>query len=119
MIQHAFATMSAWGFEYKSQLVWIKDKIGLGFWFRGQHEILLIGTRGHPPAPAPGMNVASVLEAKLREHSRKPDRVYEILESYFPTVPKVELFARAGSARPGWARWGAEAEAPLGLEVER
>jgi N6-adenosine-specific RNA methylase IME4 len=114
MILHAFATMASWGFEYKSQAVWVKDKIGLGFWFRGKHEILLIGTRGHPPAPAPGMNFPSVIEAPTHEHSRKPDRVREILEAYFPTVPKVELFARAGAIRPGWDRWGAEAEAPLG-----
>jgi N6-adenosine-specific RNA methylase IME4 len=114
MILFAFETMAAWGFTYRSQLIWVKDRIGLGFWFRGKHEILLIGTRGHPPAPAPGMNVPSVFEAEVREHSRKPDRVYAILESYFPTVPKVELFARAGSARPGWERWGAEADARLG-----
>jgi N6-adenosine-specific RNA methylase IME4 len=111
MIEHAFATMTAWGFTYRSQLVWVKDKIGLGFWFRGKHEILLIGTRGHPPAPAPGMNVPSVLVAKVREHSRKPDEAYEILEAYFPTVPKVELFARASTSRPGWEHWGAEAGA--------
>jgi N6-adenosine-specific RNA methylase IME4 len=112
MLPQALQTMAAWGFDYKSQLVWIKDKIGLGFWFRGRHEILLIGTHGHPPAPAPGMNVASVLEAKVREHSRKPDATYAILESYFPTVPKVELFARSSTPRPGWELWGAEAGAP-------
>jgi N6-adenosine-specific RNA methylase IME4 len=109
MILHAHATMAAWGFDYKSQAVWVKDKIGLGFWFRGQHEILLIGTRGHPPAPAPGMNFPSVFQAKVREHSRKPDEAYEILEAYFPTVPKVELFARGQTARPGWDHWGPEA----------
>jgi N6-adenosine-specific RNA methylase IME4 len=109
MIKHAFETMAAWGFEYRSQAIWVKDKIGLGFWFRGKHEHLLIGTRGHPPAPAPGMNFPSVFEAKIREHSRKPDEAYAILEAYFPTVPKVELFARTRTARPGWEHWGPEA----------
>jgi N6-adenosine-specific RNA methylase IME4 len=108
MILFAFETMAAWGFEYRSQAIWVKDKIGLGFWFRGKHEHLLIGTRGHPPAPAPGMNFPSVFEAKVREHSRKPDEAYGILESYFPTVPRIELFARF-DARPGWNYWGPEA----------
>jgi N6-adenosine-specific RNA methylase IME4 len=111
MLPQALETMAAWGFEYKSQFVWVKPNIGLGFWVRTRHEILLIGTRGHPPAPAPGMNFASVIEAKAREHSRKPDEAYEILESYFPNLPKVELFARAGTPRPGWEHWGAEAGA--------
>jgi N6-adenosine-specific RNA methylase IME4 len=113
MLLHAFKTMAAWGFEYRSQAVWVKDRVGLGFWFRGKHEHLLIGVRGHPPAPAPGMNFASVIEAKVREHSRKPDEAYAILEAYFPTVPKIELFARIGEKRPGWDYWGAESETPL------
>jgi N6-adenosine-specific RNA methylase IME4 len=114
MILHAHETMSAWGFAYRSQAIWVKDRIGLGFWFRGKHEHLLLGVRGNPPAPAPGMNFPSVFEARAREHSRKPDEAYAILEAYFPTVPRVELFARAGTARPGWSYWGPEApeEAP-------
>jgi N6-adenosine-specific RNA methylase IME4 len=111
MLPQALEVMVAWGFEYCSQAVWVKNRIGTGFWFRGKYEILLLGTRGHPLAPSPGANFESVIEAKAREHSRKPDEAYEILEAYFPTVPKVELFARARAPRPGWEHWGFEAEA--------
>jgi N6-adenosine-specific RNA methylase IME4 len=114
MLPHALETMKAWGFEYKSQFVWVKPNIGLGFWVRTRHEILLIGTRGHPPAPAPGMNLPSVFHAKVREHSHKPDEAYEILEAYFPTVPKVELFARGEIARPNWDHWGPESPVSAG-----
>jgi N6-adenosine-specific RNA methylase IME4 len=106
--------MAAWGFEYRSHAVWVKDRFGLGFWFRGKHELLLIGVRGRVPAPAPGLNFPSVIEAKVREHSRKPEEAYTILESYFPTVPRVELFARPETARPGWDYWGPEAP-PFGM----
>lgn len=109
MMPQALEVMAAWGFAYKSQAVWIKDRVGLGFWFRGKHEPLLIGTRGHVPAPAPGTQFPSVIEAKVREHSRKPDEIYEIIERYFPTVPRLELFARPETARPGWSYWGPDA----------
>jgi N6-adenosine-specific RNA methylase IME4 len=99
--------ITAWGFAHKTNLVWIKDKIGMGYWFRSRHEHLLIATRGAPPAPAMGTQAQSVIFAPVREHSRKPDEAYEIIESYFPSLPKIELFAR--HARPGWDRWGAEA----------
>jgi N6-adenosine-specific RNA methylase IME4 len=114
MIEQALEVMRAWGFAYRSQFIWVKDKIGLGFWARGKHEHLLIGVKGHPPAPAPGTQFPSVLEAKVREHSRKPDEAYAIIERYFPTMPKVELFARVGTARPGWQHWGPEAP-PFGM----
>lgn len=109
MLPHALEVMAAWGFAYKSHVVWVKDRFGTGYWFRNQHELLLVGTRGNPPAPAPGTQWQSVIEAPVREHSRKPDEVYELIEAYFPNLPKIELFAR--HARPGWDRWGAEAPA--------
>jgi N6-adenosine-specific RNA methylase IME4 len=116
MLPQALEVMAAWGFTYKSQFVWVKPAIKLGFWVRTRHELLLIGTRGEVPAPAPGLNFPSVIEAKGREHSRKPDEFYTILESYFPTVPKIELFARAETPRAGWEHWGAEAGATESAE---
>jgi N6-adenosine-specific RNA methylase IME4 len=101
--------LKAWGFTYVSQLVWVKDQIGLGYWFRNKHEILLVGVKGKPVAPAPGTQWPSVIEAPVREHSRKPDEFYEMMEAYFPTVPKIELNCR-GKPRPGWSAWGNEAE---------
>src|SRR5262249_44452390 len=74
-IQHlaiAIKVMELRGFEYKSHYVWLKDRISLGRWVRSKHEILLIGTRGSPPCPAPGKQWPSVLEASKGKHSAKP-----------------------------------------------
>jgi N6-adenosine-specific RNA methylase IME4 len=81
--------------------------MGTGFWFRIQHEILLVGTKGNVPAPAPGTQWPSVIKAPPGRHSEKPEIFYELIEAYFPTLPKIELNARR--ARPGWDVWGNEA----------
>ena len=109
MLPQALDVMEAWGFTYKSQAVWVKHKAGTGFWFRGRHELLLLGTKGKVPAPAPGDSWESLIMADARKHSQKPDEVYDLIESYFPTLPKIELNAR-GPARSGWSCWGNEAE---------
>jgi N6-adenosine-specific RNA methylase IME4 len=109
MLPDALYVMQRWGFAYKTGLVWVKDRIGLGYWARAKHEHPLIGTRGHIPAPAPGTQWASVIEAPARGHSIKPDSALEMIEGYFPNLPKIELHRR-GPARPGWDAWGAEAE---------
>jgi N6-adenosine-specific RNA methylase IME4 len=108
-LMEALAVLKAWGFAYRSGAVWAKDKIGTGYWFRGQHEHLLVGVRGDPPAPAPGTQWSSLIPAPRGRHSEKPAKFYDLIESYFPTLPKIELFAR-GEARPGWDVWGNEAE---------
>ncbi|TPN86356.1 hypothetical protein FJ980_30245 [Mesorhizobium sp. B1-1-5] len=109
MIREALFVMSAWGFEYKSQLIWLKDRLGTGYWARNKHEILLIGTRGDIPAPAPGTQPESVIAATVGAHSEKPVAFHEIIECIYPNLPRLEMFARA--SRPGWKGWGAEAEA--------
>lgn len=109
-IQHlatALGVMKAWGFVYKSHLVWIKPSIGLGYWIRSRHEILLVGARGDPPCPAPGEQWESVIEAPRAGHSTKPEAALELIEAYFPTLPKIEL-NRRGPPRPGWDAWGLE-----------
>lgn len=97
------------GFRYVSHYVWGKDKIGLGYWNRNKHEILLIGTRGNIPCPAPGEQWDSLIMAPRGEHSAKPECFLEMIEQYFPNLPKIELLRR-GPARPGWSAWGNEAE---------
>lgn len=109
MEPQAHEVMAAWGFKYVSQFVWIKDKAGTGYWNRNKHELLLIGTRGKPPAPAEGTQWESAIVAALGEHSAKPEIFLEMIESYFPTVPKIEL-NRRGAPRPNWDAWGNEAE---------
>jgi N6-adenosine-specific RNA methylase IME4 len=88
--------------------VWGKDKVGLGRWNRNKHEILLLGVKGNVPCPAPGTQWDSLIMAPRREHSAKPECFLEMIEQYFPNVPKIEL-NRRGPARPGWAAWGNEA----------
>jgi len=85
---------------------WIKDRAGTGYWIRNQHELLVIAKRGDPPSPMPPP--PSVIRAARREHSRKPDEAYELIERMFPGLPKIELFARG--QRAGWDAWGNEAE---------
>jgi N6-adenosine-specific RNA methylase IME4 len=103
--------IEAWGFKYVSGFAWIKDKIGNGHWNRNQHEHLLIGRRGDFPTPKPGDRASSVISALRREHSRKPDDVYELIERAYPELAKIELFAR--HARPGWGAWGNQAQPDL------
>lgn len=104
----AMDLMALRGFEYKSNYAWGKDKISTGRWNRSKHELMLIGTVGSPPCPAPGTQWDSLQFAPKSEHSAKPDCFYEMLEEYFPTLVKIELNARR--PRPGWLRWGNESK---------
>jgi N6-adenosine-specific RNA methylase IME4 len=108
MLTEALEVMYAWDFNYKSQCVWVKDKIGTGYWFRNKHEILLIGTKGNVPAPAMGTQWASVVEAPVGVHSAKPEEFYRLIETYYPNLPKLEMYAR--SPREGWSVAGYEAD---------
>ena len=105
----AIGVLEAWGFEYKSNYVWGKSKIGMGRWNRSKHELLLIGTHGKVPCPAPGEQWESLIMAPSGRHSAKPDVFYEMIESYYPTIPKIELNCR-GEPRTGWDGWGAEVQ---------
>jgi N6-adenosine-specific RNA methylase IME4 len=105
----AIGVLEAWDFQYKSNYVWGKDKISTGRWNRSKHEILLVATRGKPPCPAPGTQWESLIMAPKGEHSAKPECFLEMIEAYYPTMPKIEL-NRRGPARPGWSAWGLEAE---------
>jgi N6-adenosine-specific RNA methylase IME4 len=111
MFPDALVVMQAWGFRYRSQAVWDKGRVGTGYWFRNRHELLLVGVRGSVPAPAPGKQLESIIAAPAREHSVKPDCFLKLIDDYFPTLPKIELFAR-GSPRPGWDAWGNEVDQP-------
>jgi N6-adenosine-specific RNA methylase IME4 len=110
MLPDAVRVMMQWGFTYQSHMIWDKVHIGTGYWVRNRHELLLIGTRGNVPAPAPGDQFPSVLAIARKEHSAKPEQFLEMIEQYFPTLPKIEL-NRRGPPRRGWDAWGNEAEA--------
>jgi N6-adenosine-specific RNA methylase IME4 len=107
-LEEALGVVKAWGFRYATNICWVKDQIGLGYYVRNQHETLLVATRGDMPAPPPPQRPPSVISAPRREHSRKPDEAYEWIERMYPDLPKIELFAR-GVGRLGWSAWGNEA----------
>jgi N6-adenosine-specific RNA methylase IME4 len=107
------------GFTYKTSILWDKEAQAHGYWTRGQHELVLVGTQGDPellligthgkvPCPAEGTQWPSIFHEKKREHSRKPEAFYRWVETFFPNVPKIELNCR-GAPRPGWSAWGNEA----------
>lgn len=99
----------AWGFEYRTNLVWVKDKIGMGYHARSQHELLLVCKRGEMPPPEAGTQSSSVLFSDRGEHSEKPPVFHELIERLYPDIGKIELFSR--KPRAGWDSWGNQAEA--------
>lgn len=113
LIADGLRVMEAWGFTYKGNLVWAKrrkdggpDGRGVGFYFRNVTELVLFGVRGSMRTLPPGRRQVNIIETRKREHSRKPDELYPIIEGCSPG-PYLELFARY--ARPGWTSWGLEA----------
>ena len=100
----AMEVLRAWAFSYRTCAVWNKEVIGPGYFFRQQHELLLLAARGSPLAPATSDRMASVIRSRRWAHSEKPRRVYEILERMYPTLPKLKLLARG--RREGWSAWG-------------
>lgn len=108
-LAEAVALIDAWGFEFVTCAVWVKDRIGTGYWFRQRHELLLVAKRGAMSPPEPSARPDSVIEAPRGRHSEKPRTVYERLERMFPHATRLEMFAR--SPQPGWDAWGNEVAA--------
>lgn len=109
-LAEGLAVVEAWGFTYVTCMVWVKDRIGMGYYARQQHELLLIGKRGALPVPDPEDRPSSVITAVRGEHSAKPEVVYELIERMYPFAERCELFAR--TTRDGWAGWGNQAAQP-------
>jgi len=114
LLRWGLDVMEAWGFTYKGNLVWYKirydggpDGRGVGFYFRNVTELVLFGVRGSLRTKAPGRRQVNILRTRKREHSRKPDELYSIIEACSPG-PYLELFARHW--RDGWTQWGDEIE---------
>ena len=110
LIQEGLEVMKRWGFKYKTNLVWYKvrkdggpDGRGVGFYFRNVTELVLFGVRGNKRTFNPGRTQVNVIPTRRREHSRKPDELYDIIEQCSPG-PYLELFAR--HLRNGWIQWG-------------
>lgn len=103
-LAEAMRVIEAWGFTYRTCAVWVKDKIGMGYYFRQRHELLLVATRGELPVPEPSDRHDSVIEGERTEHSAKPVEFYEVIEAMYPEYRRIELFSR--NPRLGWAGWG-------------
>lgn len=115
LLPDGLRVMEAWGFRYISNVVWAKrrkdggpDGRGVGFYFRNVTEIILFGVKGSMRTLGPGRSQVNMIEARKREHSRKPDEQYALIESCSPG-PYLEMFARY--PREGWDVWGNEADA--------
>jgi len=104
----AIEVMKAWGFQYKTQSIWDKEIIGMGYWFRGQHEILLVGTKGKFSPPTSENRVSSVYKEKRTQHSKKPSFYYELIEKMFPNMRYLEMFSRK-KYNEKWQVWGNQA----------
>ena len=115
LLAHGLEVMESWGFEYKTNVIWYKvrkdggpDRRGVGFYFRNVTELMLFGVKGkNARTLKPGRTQPNIIVSRKREHSRKPDEQYEIIESC-SWGPFLEMFARG--SRKGWVSWGNQAE---------
>jgi N6-adenosine-specific RNA methylase IME4 len=105
-LDEALLVMREWGYSYRSCAVWDKEVIGMGYWWRIQHELLLVGIRGNPGATPESERVSSIFKSRRGRHSQKPQIIYEWIERSFPTLKKQERYAR--TVRAGWASHGNE-----------
>jgi len=116
----ALEVVKAWGFDYKTNMTWDKEWIGMGYWFRGEHEHLLVGVKGKFSPPPPKLRVSSMLHEKRTKHSKKPDIVRKWINLWYPDKSKLELFARKpdnvlfeDASWKGWDVWGNECNSDI------
>jgi N6-adenosine-specific RNA methylase IME4 len=115
LLAEGMQVMEHWGFTYKTNIIWYKirkdggpDRRGVGFYFRNVTEMILFGVRGkNARTLQPGRSQENIISSRKREHSRKPDEQYDLIESCSPG-PRIELFARG--PRKDWFAWGNQAE---------
>ena len=117
----AIDVMKAWGFQYKTQAIWDKLRTGIGYWFLGQHELLLVGTKGNFPCPSVENRRSSIFQEYRANLSKKPSSIRCWIAKTYPDMSKVELFARKenllfdADGFDGWDVWGNEVESDIKL----
>jgi len=104
-LNEALELIKAWGFTYKTNLIWAKDKMGLGWYCRNQHELLLIAEKGTMPLPPTASRPKSIVNAPRTNHSKKPRKIYRLIERAYPGYQYLELFGSKNS-RKRWETWG-------------
>lgn len=111
-LKEALELLDAWSFEYKTHAVWDKEKIGMGYWFRGQHELLMVGVKGKFSPPQQENRVSSVFRIPRTKHSAKPERIMELITEWYPKHIKFEMFRRGKLTeymiKNNWKAWGNE-----------
>ena len=105
--------LKSWGFQYKTNAVWDKDRVGMGYWFLGQHELLLVGTKGKFSPPKAKWRVSSIYVENTRKHAKKPDYFRDLILRSYRNESKIELFSRQKT--DGWDCWGNEVEPDIEL----
>ena len=121
LLPEALQVMSSWGFKYKSSLVWDKIKRGVGYWFIGQHEFLLVGVKGRVSPPPQEKRILSVFRKKREGHSKKPNEIRELIKEWYPDYSRLEMFARPDPQKKldgtntfdGWDVFGNEVESDI------
>lgn len=117
LLVEALTVMDTWGFTYRTGAIWDKERVGVGYWFRGQHEHLLVGVRGQVSPPPLALRVPSVYREPRGRHSEKPAHIRNLIATWFPSARRLEMFCRRPA--PGWYVWGNEVNSSLaGLHAE-
>ena len=114
-LEEALMVMKKWGFKYRSHAIWNKGKIGLGYWFRNQHELLLVGVKGNFSPPPPKLRISSIIEEDRTKHSKKPSKIRNYIARCYPNHNKLEIFARQGEI--GWSVFGNEVESDVNINT--
>lgn len=102
-ILESLRVIGAWGFNFKTSMIWVKDKNDMGYYVRNQHELVLIATKGSIGTPLPKNRPSSVFKGSRLERNRKPEKFFELVEEMYPEHDYIELFTR--KARDGWESW--------------
>ena len=122
-LTEALDVIKSWGFEYKTHAIWHKKWIGMGYWFRGNHELLLIGTKGKISPPNKHLLISSVFSIRRGQHSKKPQFIRDKIKEWYPNESKIELFARkpleifTEQDFEGWDVWGNEIKSDITLAI--
>lgn len=106
-VAEAVDVVRSWGFTYRTSAVWDKQSIGPGYWFRSQHELLMVAAKGSPETPDVEARRSSIFSSRRGDHSEKPKEVRRHIEKAHPDDRRLEMFSRSGAV--GWELWGDEA----------
>jgi len=111
-LREALKVMEAWGFDYKTHAIWDKEIIGMGYWFRGQHELLLVGVKGKFSPPTPSYRISSIFKERRGKHSKKPLAIKDHIAGWTANASRLEMFCRENNS-PMWDVWGNEVESDI------